>query len=154
VADPPADPHGPGCSRAWLIRRFIDPGAEFVFVPGEAALDQAREMNATSFVIPGAELARRGTHITMEVMLEKYQLGDPALALMAQMVRAADVRQLMATVPEAAGLAAVLHGFFLLNEPGPVTLELELRVFDALYAYAREQVTRASSSPGGEARAD
>ena len=127
---------------AWMIRRFIDPGAQFMFVPGDGALERAKAENAVPFVIPGAEVARHGRRIGLDILVEQHRADDAALSMLAGIVRAADIRELRATVPEAAGLAAVLHGFFLLNRPDAETLDLELPLFDALYRYCQEQVIR------------
>lgn len=129
---------------AWLISRFIDRDATFLFAEGENALAQAQESGAVAFVVPHAELARRGERITFEVMLEKYGLAEPALLKMAAVMRAADVRALRGTLPESEGVRAIVHGFFLLDLPDEQALQLQFPVMDALYRYCQEQVAPAA----------
>lgn len=127
---------------AWLITRLIDRDAEFLFAEGDNALAQATEAGATPFVVPHAELSRHGDHITFEVMLRKFDLSDPALLRMADIMRAADVKALRGTQPEGEGVRAIVHGFFLLDLPDEQALQLQLPVMDALYRYCQEQAAR------------
>jgi len=81
-----------GC--AWLIQRFVDPAAEFVFLPGGQLHAEAERLGATLFHAEGAELARRGDISSFEVLLEHFGLaGDPALALLGRIVNTADIKQ-------------------------------------------------------------
>ena len=118
---------------AWLILRFVDKEAEFEFVPTKGALELAQAKQAIPFVIPGAELSRKEGKATFDAILEKYELIDPALQKLAIIVREADISGDASVSPEAPGLRAILHGFFLLNKPDVETLRLELPIFDALY---------------------
>lgn len=127
---------------AWLIKRFIDPAAEFIFASGDDAVEQARRAGATPFVVPHAELARQGDRITFDVMLAKYDLTEPALAKMADIMRAADISALRGSQPESEGVRAVVHGFFLLNLPDERALALQLPVFDALYRYCQDAAAK------------
>ena len=127
---------------AWLIRNFIDPEAEFVFIPPKGALERAQQEDGIPFVIPGAEFSRSSDRISFDVMLAKYQLNDPALHRLADIVRQADIRSFGQTIPEAEGLRAIVHGFFLMEIPDQETLALELPVFDALYRYCQDQVNK------------
>ena len=127
---------------AWLIKRFIDPEAEFLFAAPTEALEQARREGAIPFVVPGAEFSRKGTRISLDEIIAKHQVTDPAILMLADIIRTADIRGSRNDVPEAAGVAAIMHGFFLLQEPDPVTLERELPLLDALYRYCQEQVAR------------
>ena len=107
----------------WLILRFVDKDAEFEFVPTKGALELAQASKAIPFVIPGAELSRREGKVTFDAILEKYELTDPALHKLALIVREADISGAAASVsPEAPGLRAILHGFFLLDIPDLDTL--------------------------------
>jgi hypothetical protein len=124
---------------AWLIKNFIDPDAEFIFAPNEGALERAQREGAIPFVVPHAEFARQGERITMDVLLDTYNLRDPALRKLADIMRAADIHALRGTLPEAEGVRAIVHGFFLLNRPDAETLALALPAFDALYRYCQEQ---------------
>lgn len=123
---------------AWLIKRFIDPHAEFLFAAGDDALAQAERAGATPFVVPHAELSRQGERITFDVMLARYGMSDPALLKMADIMRAADMSALRGAQPESEGVRAIVHGFFLLGLPDPQALELQLPLFDALYRYCQD----------------
>ena len=127
---------------AWLIKRFIDPEAEFLFAPPTEAFEQAQHAGAIPFVVPGAEFSRRGSRISLDEIIAKHRLTDPAILKLADIIRAADIRDARNDVPEAAGVAAILHGFFLLREPDAVTLERELPLLDALYRYCQEHTAR------------
>ena len=122
---------------AWLILRFVDKDAEFEFVPTKGALELAHAKQAIPFVIPGAELSRKEGSVTFDAILKKYELTDPALHKLALIVREADIRGDASVSPEAPGLRAILHGFFLLDMPDPDTMTLELPIFDALYRFCQ-----------------
>jgi hypothetical protein len=125
----------------WLIRKFIDPNAEVVYVPAEQVLDYAAREGATSFDAPGAAYTHRGNKCTFETLIEEYQLGDDAaLRLMAQVVHGADMSEDANATPQSAGLLAIADGFALLDIDDQHQLELELPVYDALYAWAQHQV--------------
>jgi hypothetical protein len=127
---------------ARLIKRFIDPDAEFLFATHAEALPRAQREGAMPFVVPGTELARHGDKITLDALIAKYNLTDPAVLKMADILRAADINSLRGTVAEAEGIRAVVHGFFLLNVPDDEALAWQLPVFDALYCYCQEVVSR------------
>jgi hypothetical protein len=126
----------------WLILRFVDKDAEFEFVPTKGALELAQASQAIPFVIPGAELSRREGKVTFDAILEKYELTDPALHKLALIVREADIRGAASVSPEAPGLRAILHGFFLLDIADLDTLKLELPIFDALYRFCQGKQAR------------
>jgi hypothetical protein len=127
---------------AWLIKNFIDLEAEFIFAPNDGALEHAQREGAIPFVVPHAEFSRQGERITMDVLLDQYNLHDPALRKLADIMRAADIRTLRGTFPESEGVRALVHGFFLLNRPDAETLALALPAFDALYRYCQEVVRK------------
>ena len=127
---------------AWLIKRFIDPDAEFLFATHEEALVRAQSEGAIPFVVPGAEFSRHDDHITMDVLITKHNITDPAILKMADILRAADINTLRGTVAESEGVRAVVHGFFLLNVSDGEALSLQLPMFDALYRYCQELVSR------------
>ena len=135
----------PGTDRVacpWLIRAFIDPDAEIVFVPADQVLPVAARTGATSFDAPGARYTHRDGLCTFEVLIEEHGLGaDPALALMARVVHGADVAEDRDAAPESRGLLAIADGFALLDVDDQRQLELELPVYDALHAWARREVT-------------
>ena len=125
----------------WLIRKFIDPDAEIVFVGREDVLRYAEREGATSFDAPGARFTHRDGMCSFEVLIEDHDLGgDPALALMARVVHGADVSEDVDATPQSAGLLAIADGFALLDVDDQRQLELELPIYDALYAWARQEV--------------
>jgi len=126
----------------WLIRKFIDPDAEIVYVPRDDVLAYAEREGATSFDAPGATYTHRDGNCTFETLVEEYRIDDPAIALMARVVHGADVSEDADATPQSPGLLAVADGFALLGVDDQRQLELELPVYDALYAWAKEQVER------------
>lgn len=128
----------------WLIRKFIDPDAEIVYVPRDEVLAYAARTGATSFDAPGARYTHRDGLCSFEVLIEDNGLGsDPALALMARVVHGADVSEDADATPQSPGLQAIADGFALLEIDDLRQLELELPVYDALYAWARREVAGA-----------
>ena len=125
----------------WLIRRFIDPQAEFLFVPAERVLAEAERIGATPFDMPGAHLHHRGELVSFEAFLDDYKLTDPALRLLGLIVRAADSHP---TNPHAAGegLRWMAHGFSALGLNDHEIIDREFVVYDALYAECQRQVNR------------
>jgi hypothetical protein len=123
----------------WLIRRFIDPEAEIVFVPRDQVLDYAAREGAISFDAPGARYTHRDGKCSFEVLVEEYHIDDPAIALLARVVHGADVAADVDVTPESPGLLAIADGFALLGLDDQRQLELELPVYDALYAWAQAQ---------------
>ncbi len=126
----------------WLIRRFVDPQAEFLFVPEEQLLDAARSHGATPFDatrLPEVRLNHRGECCTFEAILEDYQLTDPALHRLGRIVRAADVKGQEHAAPEGLGLRALAEGFAHLGISDEERLTRQFPVYDALYEYARRQ---------------
>jgi hypothetical protein len=130
-----------GC--AWLIRRFIDPQAEFVFLPGSQLRAEADRHGATLFHADGAELARRGDVSSFEVLLQHYRLdADPALALLGRIVNTADIKQSPYRQPEGAGLRAIADGLALQHADDHALNEAGARLYDALYAYCQDMIRR------------
>jgi hypothetical protein len=122
---------------AWLILRFVDKEAEFEFLPTKGALELAQAKQAIPFVIPGAELSRKAGKVTFDAIIEKYEMTNPALHKLGLIVREADIGGGGSVCPEASGLRAILHGFFLLDMADADTLRLELPIFDALYRFCQ-----------------
>lgn len=112
---------------AWLIRRFIDPEAEFIFVrdPSEVPED------ATPFEIPGADLSHHDGDCTFEVMIRRYDLRDPDLSALARIVHEADIGDERYDAPEAAGLAAIILGLASAGDDEH-TLAVSAPIFDGL----------------------
>jgi hypothetical protein len=124
----------------WLIKKFIDPQAEFLFVPKDEVLEVARREGAKSFDCPGADYAHREAKCSFEVLIEEYGLQDPALRLMARTVHGADIAADVGIVPEAAGLQAIARGFAAICSDDHQKLSLEFPVYDALYAWCQVRV--------------
>jgi hypothetical protein len=120
----------------WLIRRFIDPDAQFEFLPKET--DWPSVKNGTLFDVPGCELGHKGENVSFDSILKKFGLDDPALRLLAEIVRAADSHP---TNPHAAGegLRWIAHGFSKLNLSDHELLDREFSMYDALYAECKER---------------
>lgn len=127
----------------WLIRKFIDPDAEIVYVPRDQVLAVAEREGAISFDAPGARYTHRGSLCSFEVLVDEYAIDDPAVVLMANVVHGADVSEDVGATPESAGLSAIADGFALLDLDDQRQLELELPVYDALYAWCQAQVAKA-----------
>ncbi len=127
----------------WLIRRFVDPEAEFLFVPADSVLAVAEREGATPFDVPGVELGHHAGRCSFEAVLSHFGLTDPALRLLAEIVHGADVDRDLYGRPEAAGLKAIAEGFRHLGfENDHEILRHEAVVYDALYAYCRQRVAR------------
>jgi hypothetical protein len=128
---------------AWLIRRFIDDEAEFVFVhdPEEVPED------ATPFDMRGVELSHHGDACTFETMLERYGLDDPALVEIARIVHEADLDDERFDAPEARGLDVILRGLSMVADSDARMLELSGPIYDGLYEY-RRRATMLGREPG------
>jgi hypothetical protein len=134
-------PHTDRVACPWLIRKFIDPEAEIVYLPAGQVLPYAEQTGAISFDTKGARYTHRDGLCSFEVLIEEYGLGaDLALALMARVVHGADVSDHRDATPQSPGLLAVADGFALLGLPDQEQLALELPVYDALYAWCRREV--------------
>ena len=129
----------------WLIRRFIDPDAEILYVPPDEVLDVAARDGAHSFDAPGAEYDHRNGACTFEVLIDEYQLGaDAALARLARIVHAADIDGEVHTDPAGAGLLAIGLGGLDVESDDHRLLERATFVYDALYAWCARQVGAAA----------
>ena len=128
----------------WLIRRFVDPQAQFLFVPGEKVLETARREQAIPYDVTGVELGHHGQECSFEAIVKKYGLTtDPALVLMARIVNGADTDNSLWHQPEGPGLNAIAEGFRHLGFKDDHDVNAaEWIVYDALYAYCRETVRR------------
>jgi len=134
-------PHTDRIACPWLIRRFIDADAEIAYVARDDVLAYAAREGATSFDAPGAMYTHRDGMCTFETLIADYKLGDdPALVLMAKVVHGADVSEDADITPQSRGLEAIARGFMHLGLDDQRQLELELPVYDALYAWAQQQV--------------
>ena len=136
----------------WLIKRFVDPGAEFYFVPTEHVIQEAERLNATPLDIAGVELGHHGKQCSFEAILRKYNLNtDPALHLLGRIVNGADTDNTLWHQPEADGLKAVAEGFRHLDFNNDYEINAaEWVVYDALYAYCREMSKRGPAMRAAE----
>jgi hypothetical protein len=127
----------------WLIRRFVDRDAEFLFVREDELLDSARRTRAIAFDatrFPEVRLNHRGERCTFEAILEDYKLADRALQRLGLIVRGADVEGQEFVAPESLGLRAIAHGFALTGISDEERLAREFPMYDALYEFVREQL--------------
>jgi hypothetical protein len=126
----------------WLIKRFIDPEAEFIFVPEGLIMDRARELQATPFDVPrnpAVKLNHRDGKCSFETILEEFHLtGEPALARLALIVHGADIPSEMQVAPESAGLYAIANGFSKTCGSDEERLERQFPVYEALYEFCRQ----------------
>jgi hypothetical protein len=121
----------------WLITRFIDSDAEFLFVAKSEVDRIVRETNAIPFDAPGVELGHNEGRCSFESIIKKYGLKDPALLRMAQIIHAADVEEDIDRDPIARGLEAIASGFGLRYPDDLANLEVQFEVYDALYAWCK-----------------
>lgn len=121
----------------WLIERFIDKDAEFLFVSPDDVAHVARETGAIPFDVEGVELSHVGPRCSFDAFIDKYGLRDPALGELARIVRGADTDKLEAE-PECAGLLAISLGLSRLFDDDHVQLRHGFVIYDALYAWLRE----------------
>jgi hypothetical protein len=124
----------------WLIRRFIDPDAEIVYVPADEVVAVAERTGAHSFDAPGARYTHRDGLCSFEVLVDEYGIDDPAVGLLARIVHGADVAEDIDATPQSPGLKAVAEGFSYLEPDDQRQLELELPVYDALYSWCKNEV--------------
>ncbi len=124
----------------WLIRKFIDPEAEFLYVPADDVPAVAEREDAYSYDAPGARFTHRDGLCSFEVLVEEYELDDPAVRLLARIVHGADVSGDEDATPQSRGLEAIAEGFHRLELGDHRQLELSLPVYDALYAWCRGEV--------------
>ena len=125
----------------WLIKKFIDPQAEFIFVPADKVMEIAEREKAIPFDAPGVELGHNEGKCSFEAIVSKYKIEDPAIQLMAKIVHSADVSKDLNLQPEAVGLKAIAEGFGHLGlKDDHEILAKEFIVYDALYAYCKQKV--------------
>jgi hypothetical protein len=125
----------------WLIKRFIDPKAEFIFVPVEKIAEVVEKEKAIPYDAPGVELGHHGDKCSFDAVVEKYKIKDPAVLELAKIVRAADTDK-METAPEAAGLEAVMTGLGIVSKGDHETIAKASVVYDALYNNCKLKLIR------------
>ena len=118
----------------WLVRRFIDPQAEFFYVPADQVLREAAGRRAIAYDIPGAPVTHQWERCSFDALLAAFELRQPALETLATIVRGADTDRL-GLAPQCAGLLAVSLGLSRLHADDNAMLEAALPLYDALYAW-------------------
>jgi len=133
----------------WLIRRFIDSDAEFLFVPVDQVMTVAAREGATPYDMPGVKFGHGPGQCSFETLLQHHGLtSDPALVKVGRIVHAADIPDDDSVAAEGAGLRAIALGFSLLHGTNDrKKLELETPLYDALYAWCVEQTREAKAVP-------
>lgn len=129
----------------WLIRRFVDKDAEFIFVEESELLRLAESMKAIPYDaprIPEVKLNHRGQRSSFEAIIEDYKISDPALQRLALIVRAADVKGQEHVAPEGIGLRSIAEGFAVMGLSDEERLARQFPVYDALYEFASASVKR------------
>ena len=125
----------------WLIKRFVDPKAEFLFVPVEKIEDTVKKEKAVPYDAPSVELGHHGDKCSFDAIVEKYKIRDPAVLELAKIVRAADT-DTMEAAPEAAGLEAVMTGFGIISKDDYETIARASPVYDAFYTNCKLKLIR------------
>jgi hypothetical protein len=131
-----------GVACPWLIKRFVDPQAQFLFVEEKDLLEKATEEGAIPFDAPrigAVKLNHRGPRCTFEAIVEDYAISDPALQRLALIVRAADVKGQENVAAEGIGLRSIAQGFAAMGLSDEDRLVRQSAVYDALYAYVQSQ---------------
>ncbi len=125
----------------WLITRFVDSEAEFMFAPKSKVLEVAEQTGAIAFDTPGATLHHRESRCTFDAIIEDYELTDRALLRMAKVINAADTNNLEAD-PLATGFEAIAVGYSLRFPDDLENIERQFEVYDALYAWCRLEIAK------------
>jgi hypothetical protein len=120
----------------WLIRKFVDPEGQFLYVAADQVAAVAKTEGAIPYDVPGVELGHRGPECSFDAIIRKYELKDKALARLALIVRGADTDPKDLT-PESRGLLAIADGFRRVYQDDHDQLAAELPVYDALYAHCQ-----------------
>jgi hypothetical protein len=126
----------------WLISRFIDSDAEFIFVPKSQVEQVAKDTGAIPYDAPNVELGHKDGKCSFESIIEKYGLTDPALLRLAKIVHAADIEADLYTDEIAPGLEAIAAGYSLRFPEDAENLSRQCDIYDALYAWCRLQVAK------------
>jgi hypothetical protein len=124
----------------WLITKFVDKKAEFLFVPADKVLEVAKKEAATAFDVPGVELTHYkeagNEFVSFDAIIKKYKLTDRALLELAKIVRGADAEIVDAPI-ESAGLEAAALGFREIAKDDPENMRIQFPAYDALYRYCQ-----------------
>jgi hypothetical protein len=122
----------------WLIQKFVDPKAEFLYVPKNEVLKIAKEQDAIPYDIAGVELTHVGPNCSFDAIIKKYNIQDTGIILLANIVRAADTDTL-SNAHEAAGLLAITKGLSVNYTNDHEMLKIGMIIYDALYAWCQQQ---------------
>jgi hypothetical protein len=120
----------------WLIKRFIDPSGEIIYVPSSEVLNKAKEMNAIPFDVPNVEYTHYGEECTFDYFIKKHNLSDPALHKIALIVRGADTDR-HDLMPQSAGLYAISAGLSNNYKNDFEMLDIGMKIYDALHSWAK-----------------
>ncbi len=124
----------------WLIKKFVDTKAEFLFVPVDRVLQVANEQSAIPFDAPNVELGHHGEECSFDAIIHKYSLKDAALLEVAKVVRGADTKNSDLT-QESPGLNSIAEGFRIMTKDDYENISKQWPVYDALYAFFKAKVT-------------
>jgi hypothetical protein len=127
----------------WLVQRFVDKDAEFIYVPSDQVAREARRTGATPYDIKDVELGHHGAECSFDAFVHKYKLDkDPAMAYLAKVIRGADTEDKTVT-SESVGVEALLDGIRVMYQPDDqAQRKASIPVLDALYAYCKEKVAK------------
>ncbi len=125
----------------WLIRRFVDPKAEFIFVPVEKIEEIVKKEKATPYDAPGVELGHHGIKCSFDAIVEKHGIVDQAVLELARIVRAADTDS-PKVAPEGAGLDAIMTGISMMAKDDHEAIQKAAQVYDAFYTFCKLRVIR------------
>ncbi|MBE0688202.1 MAG: chromate resistance protein [Anaerolineaceae bacterium] len=128
----------------WLITRFVDSEAEFIYVAKNQVEQVVKETGAIPYDVPNVELGHKDGKCSFESIIEKYELTDPALLRLSKIVHAADIDSELQTDPIAIGLEAIATGFSIRFPDDLENLERQIEVYDALYGWCRLQIAKKS----------
>jgi hypothetical protein len=120
----------------WLIKKFVDPDAEFIYVPKEMVFDEAKRLNAIPYDIPGAEYSHYGEECTFDYIVKRHQIKDAEIIQISNIVRGADTHR-FDLAEQAAGLWAISAGLSVNYKDDYEQLEIGMKLYDALYSWAK-----------------
>ena len=121
----------------WLIKKYIDPQAEFLFVPSVRVLDVAEKEGAIPFDSEGVELGHHGNDCSFETIIKKYSITDPIIAQVAKIVHSADISGDIDKAPEARGLEAISRGHMFFVKDDYEAIQRGSFLYDCLYIYCK-----------------
>jgi hypothetical protein len=125
----------------WLIKRFVDPKAEFIFVPVEKIEEVIKKEKAIPYDTTGVELGHHGDKCSFDAIVERYKIKDPAVLDLARIVRAADTGK-TEVAPEGSGLSAIMTGLSTAAKDDHEAIQRAAPVYDALYNYSKVNIIR------------